>query len=214
MPPRQNKKQRRCTEYRQEHLPEEHALEQSGNAGKRQDEKTKNRRTARDRIWNRKVQPVFPSPFKIESSVVFRYRKGQRKTKHPNQLPGKYVSKQRRADEVSAQRKDSSTADADEKTEAGALENGTVDGALVIRSVRAGDGRHEQDSNRIGQRAGKQDAGHRHAGVYAISRKRLMGGIAKQLQADRDVGGFDCSEQMQADPRGAQGCSKGKQSGK
>ena len=41
--------------------------------------KTKNRRTARDRIWNRKVQPVFPSPFKIESSVVFRYRKGQRK---------------------------------------------------------------------------------------------------------------------------------------
>ena len=29
--------------------------------------KTKNRRTARDRIWNRKVQPVFPSPFKIES---------------------------------------------------------------------------------------------------------------------------------------------------
>lgn len=79
MPPRQNKKQRRCTEYRQEHLPEEHALEQSGNAGKRQDEKTKNRRTARDRIWNRKVQPVFPSPFKIESSVVFRYRKGQRK---------------------------------------------------------------------------------------------------------------------------------------
>ena len=100
------------------------------------------------------------------------------------------------------------------KTEAGALENGTVDGALVIRSVRAGDGRHEQDSNRIGQRAGKQDAGHRHAGVYAISRKRLMGGIAKQLQADRDAGGFDCSEQMQADPRGAQGCSKGKQSGK
>ena len=41
--------------------------------------KTKNSRTARDRIWNRKVQPVFPSPFKIESSVVFRYRKGQRK---------------------------------------------------------------------------------------------------------------------------------------
>ena len=41
--------------------------------------KTKNRRTARDRIWNRKVQPVFPSPFKIESSVVFRYRNGQRK---------------------------------------------------------------------------------------------------------------------------------------
>ena len=39
MPPRQNKKQRHCTEYRQEHLPEEHALEQSGNAGKRQDEK-------------------------------------------------------------------------------------------------------------------------------------------------------------------------------
>ena len=167
--------------------------------------KTKNRRTARDRIWNRKVQPVFPS---------IQVQKRAEKTKHPNQLPGKYVSKQRRADEVSAQRKDSSTADADEKTEAGALENGTVDGALVIRSVRAGDGRHEQDSNRIGQRAGKQDAGHRHAGVYAISRKRLMGGIAKQLQADRDAGGFDCSEQMQADPRGAQGCSKGKQSGK
>ena len=41
-----------------------------------------------------------------------------------------------------------------------------------------------------------------------------MGGIAKQLQADRDAGGFDCSEQMQADPRGAQGCSEGKQSGK
>ena len=41
---------------------------------------------------------------------------------------------------------------------------------------------------RIGQCAGKQDAGHRHAGVYAISRKRLMGGIAKQLKADRDAG--------------------------
>lgn len=73
------KKQRCCAEYRQEHLPQEHALEQSGNAGERQDEKTKNSRTARDRIWNRKVQPVFPSPFKIESSVVFRYRNGQRK---------------------------------------------------------------------------------------------------------------------------------------
>ena len=39
MTPRQNKKQRCCAEYRQEHLPEEHALEQSGNAGERQDEK-------------------------------------------------------------------------------------------------------------------------------------------------------------------------------
>ena len=141
-------------------------------------------------------------------------QKRSEKTKYLNQLAVNHSSKQPRAYEVSSQRKGGSTADADEKTEAGALENGTVDGALVIRGVRTGDGRHEQDSNRIGQRAGKQDAGHRHAGVYAISRKRLMGGIAKQLQADRDAGGFDCSEQMQADPRGAQGCSKGKQSGK
>ena len=73
------KKQRCCTEYRQEHLPEEHALEQSGNAGKRQDEKKRRTDARRGQDLEQKSTACFPSPFKIESSVVFRYRNGQRK---------------------------------------------------------------------------------------------------------------------------------------
>ena len=147
-----------------------------------------------------KYSLFFQARLKSKAASYSGTEKGE-KTKHRISCPASTFPNSAEPMKFPHREKDSSTADADEKTEAGALENGTVDGALVIRSVRAGYGRHEQDSNRIGQRAGKQDAGHRHAGVYAISRKRLMGGIAKQLQADQDAGGFDCSEQMQADSR-------------
>ena len=62
MPPRQNKKQRRCTEYRQEHLPEEHALEQSGNAGKRQDEKNEEQTHGEGQDLEQKSTACFSKP--------------------------------------------------------------------------------------------------------------------------------------------------------
>ena len=62
MPPRQNKKQRRCTEYRQEHLPEEHALEQSGNAGKRQDEKNEEQTHGEGQDLEQKSIACFSKP--------------------------------------------------------------------------------------------------------------------------------------------------------
>ena len=62
MPPRQNKKQRCCAEYRQEHLPEEHALEQSGNAGKRQDEKNEEQTHGEGQDLEQKSTACFSKP--------------------------------------------------------------------------------------------------------------------------------------------------------
>ena len=62
MPPRQNKKQRRCAEYRQEHLPEEHALEQSGNAGERQDEKNEEQPHGEGQDLEQKSTACFSKP--------------------------------------------------------------------------------------------------------------------------------------------------------
>ena len=62
MTPRQNKKQRRCAEYRQKHLPEEHALEQSGNAGERQDEKNEEQPHGEGQDLEQKSTACFSKP--------------------------------------------------------------------------------------------------------------------------------------------------------
>lgn len=62
MPPRQNKKQRCCAEYRQEHLPQEHALEQSGNAGERQDEKNEEQPHGEGQDLEQKSTACFSEP--------------------------------------------------------------------------------------------------------------------------------------------------------
>ena len=60
--PRQNKKQRCCAECRQEHLPQEHALEQSGNAGKRQDEKNEEQTHGEGQDLEQKSTACFSKP--------------------------------------------------------------------------------------------------------------------------------------------------------
>ena len=92
MPPRQNKKQRRCTEYRQEHLPEEHALEQSGNAGERQDEKNEEQTHGEGQdLEQKKYSLFFQARLKSKAASYSGTEKGRENKKHPNQSTARQV---------------------------------------------------------------------------------------------------------------------------